>query len=527
MLTDQAGSLPLCVCLNRSLCNFPTHFRFFNYLYILGIIKMLPSPLDPPISMSVKQSTPALPSPKPPSRARRSGKPSTPRSSNGSSSTPKPRSSAGPSEPRRSKPSFTTVRSYPEVAPEPLFQPHVEEGELQRSHRKSKVHAINKLDRVGTPTTSSVNGPTATSFIPPPPLPDGPSILRNPLKRPPVQNPPFDINTVRTEAPRYPPPRESPRMFGLEEAPTFYPTAEEFADPMEYITSIGPLGRPYGIAKIVPPEGWRMPFSLPTENFRFKTRLQRLNSLEAASRAKVNFLEQLSMFHKQQGNANATIPIIERKTVDLWRLRKEVNKVGGVLTLNRTNGWDEITAAMGFAQYCTPHIQKAYMEIVHPFDEWSVRAKASLSQSPLHPYGDVSAQRPPNFKSEPGSPTKASRMSGMRSIPRPSANGLAPPISIQAPSTASVKLPTSTSLPDRLDHNANGPETPGPGPKTRVPGFSSAGGTESDLSSEASEEQRSPPPLPEYVKGDVCEICRHGHAASKILLCDGCDRGEL
>lgn len=317
-------------------------------------------------------------------------------------------------------------------------------------------------------------------------------------------------------------------MFGLEEAPTFYPTAEEFVDPMEYITSIGPQGRPYGIAKIVPPEGWRMPFSLPTENFRFKTRLQRLNSLEAASRAKVNFLEQLSMFHKQQGNADATIPIIERKTVDLWRLRKEVNKVGGVLTLNRTNGWDEITAAMGFAKYCTPHIKKAYMEIVHPFDEWSVRAKASLSQSPLHPYGDSSAQRPPNFKSEPGSPTKAGRMSGMRSMPaRTNTNNLAPPIALQ-PTSTSVKLPTSASLPARLDHATNGPATPAPGSRVRVPGFSSAGGTESDLSSEASSPgQPSPPPLPQYVKGDVCEICRHGHAASKILLCDGCDRGEL
>ena len=489
---------------------------------------MLPLPLDPPISMTVKETNPAGSPSKPPSRARRSAKPTTPRSSNGSTSTAKPRSSVGPSEPRRSKPTFTTVRSYPEVAPEPLFQPHVEEGELQRSHRKSKVDAINKLDRVGTPTASSATGPTATSFIPPPPLPAGPSIQRNPLKRPPIQNPPFDINTVRTEAPRYPPPRESPRMFGLEEAPTFYPTAEEFADPMEYITSIGPQGRPYGIAKIVPPEGWGMPFSLPTENFRFKTRLQRLNSLEAASRAKVNFLEQLSMFHKQQGNADATIPIIERKTVDLWRLRKEVNKVGGVLTLNRTNGWDEITAAMGFAKYCTPHIKKAYMEIVHPFDEWSIRAKASLSKSPLHPYGDSSAQRPPNFKSEPGSPTKAGRMSGMRSIPpRKDSNSLAPPIALQTSSTT-VKLPTSVSLPARLDHATNGPATPAPGPRVRVPGFSSAGGTESDLSSEASSPgQPSPPPLPEYVKGDVCEICRHGHAASKILLCDGCDRGEL
>jgi histone demethylase JARID1 len=330
-------------------------------------------------------------------------------------------------------------------------------------------------------------------------------------------------------------------MFGLEECPTFYPTMQEFTDPMEYISSIGHLGRPYGIAKIVPPEGWRMPFTLATENFRFKTRLQRINSLEAASRAKVNFLEQLSMFHKQQGNANATIPIVERKTVDLWRLRKEVNKVGGVLTLNRTDGWGSVTETMGFGRHCTHHIKQAYMEVVHPFDEWSIRAKASLSQSPMRPHSNASGTRPPVFKDEPGSPTKKSRMSGMRSAPRPSVDSLLPPLKIKL----NTGMSKSSSMPNSLNTRAqasgnetisvkpeiqiNGeaaPETPVV--KVRVPGFSSAGGDDSDLSSEASSaDPPTPPPLPKYVKGDVCEICRHGHSASKILLCDGCDRGKL
>jgi histone demethylase JARID1 len=326
-------------------------------------------------------------------------------------------------------------------------------------------------------------------------------------------------------------------MFGLEEAPTFYPTAEEFTDPMEYIASISHLGQPYGIAKIVPPAEWRMPFVLESDNFRFRTRLQRINQLEAASRAKVNFLEQLSMFHKQQGNANATIPIIERKTVDLWRLRKEVNKVGGVLTLNRTDGWGDVTETMGFGRHCTGHIKHAYMDVVHPFDEWSIRAKASLSTSPSMAHANVAATRPPVFKDEPGSPTKKSRMSGMRSVPRPSVDGLLPPIRIKLntgmsksrsmPDKLSQALPIVTgSKPEILVNGEAALETPHV--KVRVPGFSSGGGDDSDLSSEASsQDPPTPPPLPKYVKGDVCEICRHGHSASKILLCDGCDRGKL
>jgi [histone H3]-trimethyl-L-lysine4 demethylase len=66
--------------------------------------------------------------------------------------------------------------------------------------------------------------------------------------------------------PRHPPPRLRPRIFGLEECPTFYPNEEEFADPLKYIEYIsspeGGNGREYGIIKIVPPEGWQLPFVL-------------------------------------------------------------------------------------------------------------------------------------------------------------------------------------------------------------------------------------------------------------------------
>ena len=69
------------------------------------------------------------------------------------------------------------------------------------------------------------------------------------------------------------------------------------------------------------------------QRFRFKTRLQRLNSIEASSRAKVNFLEQLYRFHKQQGNSRVSVPTINHKPLDLWSLRKEVHKLGGYETV--------------------------------------------------------------------------------------------------------------------------------------------------------------------------------------------------
>jgi histone demethylase JARID1 len=57
--------------------------------------------------------------------------------------------------------------------------------------------------------------------------------------------------------------------------------------------------------------------------------VQRLNSIEASSRAKINYLEQLYRFHRQQGNPRIVVPTINHKPLDLWLLRKEVIKLGG------------------------------------------------------------------------------------------------------------------------------------------------------------------------------------------------------
>ncbi|KAJ1932467.1 hypothetical protein FBU59_006363 [Linderina macrospora] len=54
-------------------------------------------------------------------------------------------------------------------------------------------------------------------------------------------------------------------MFGLREAPTFYPTEQEFEDPLGFIQKIQPEAEHFGICKIVPPAGWSPPFALDTK----------------------------------------------------------------------------------------------------------------------------------------------------------------------------------------------------------------------------------------------------------------------
>ena len=61
------------------------------------------------------------------------------------------------------------------------------------------------------------------------------------------------------------------------EAPVFYPTIEEFKDPIKYVSMIKPKALRYGICRIVPPKGWANPTQVDFESKKkFATKLQRM-----------------------------------------------------------------------------------------------------------------------------------------------------------------------------------------------------------------------------------------------------------
>lgn len=78
---------------------------------------------------------------------------------------------------------------------------------------------------------------------------------------------PLDLSTVERRGQPFNPrePVKRARPHGLQEAPSFYPTEEEFKNPVEYIRRIAPLGKKYGICRVVPPENWQPPFAIDTE----------------------------------------------------------------------------------------------------------------------------------------------------------------------------------------------------------------------------------------------------------------------
>lgn len=82
--------------------------------------------------------------------------------------------------------------------------------------------------------------------------------------------PPLDLSTVERKGQPLAvgESRKRVRPHGLQDAPTFRPTEEEFKDPMEYMRKITPEARKYGICKIIPPDSWNPDFAIDTEVFR-------------------------------------------------------------------------------------------------------------------------------------------------------------------------------------------------------------------------------------------------------------------
>ncbi|KAG5186074.1 hypothetical protein JKP88DRAFT_348135 [Tribonema minus] len=84
------------------------------------------------------------------------------------------------------------------------------------------------------------------------------------------------IETIREEAQKFQAPVNA---YTVPEAPTYRPTAAQFADPLAYIETIREEAQKYGIAKIIPPQGWSPPPPRPVEGKRFPTKEQAIHTL--------------------------------------------------------------------------------------------------------------------------------------------------------------------------------------------------------------------------------------------------------
>ncbi|RYP43587.1 hypothetical protein DL770_011582 [Monosporascus sp. CRB-9-2] len=181
------------------------------------------------------------------------------------------------------------------------------------------------------------------------------------------------------------------RPYGLTEAPTYRPTEEEWKDPFEYVRKITPEAKEYGLCKIIPPDSWNPDFAIDTEKFHFRTRKQELNSVEGSTRANLTYLDALSKFHKQQGTNLNRLPYVDKKPLDLYRLKKAVESRGGFEKVCKTKKWAEIGRDLGYSgkimSSLSTSLKNSYDRWLNPYENYLRHAKPGVYQQLEQEYG--------------------------------------------------------------------------------------------------------------------------------------------
>ncbi|CAH2061130.1 unnamed protein product, partial [Iphiclides podalirius] len=337
------------------------------------------------------------------------------------------------------------------------------------------------------------------------------------------------------------------------EAPVFEPTPEEFLDPLAYISKIRPIAEKSGICKIKPPAHWQPPFAVDVDRLRFTPRIQRLNELEAITRVKLNFLDQIIKFWELQGSV-LKIPTVERKPLDLYSLHKIVREAGGFEVCSAERKWSKIARRMGHPQGkgIGSILKSHYERILYPYDvfkssgavgdskETKIEVKRertpekarSRSASKGPPAAATPPPAPRRYKSsEPEPAAEGSRTEGALPLAPPPAaeRSLRTPVKDEAAETRRSPRENkwmagaascgghghgrSRRLQEHRLSNMTVSVTPAPAPQPPLAPHNPHDARNAHNPHNADD------PLAKY----MCHVCGRGDVEEQMLLCDGCD----
>ncbi|KZV31546.1 lysine-specific demethylase 5B-like [Dorcoceras hygrometricum] len=162
--------------------------------------------------------------------------------------------------------------------------------------------------------------------------------------------------------------------------PVFYPSEEEFKDPLDYINMIRPEAEPYGICKIVPPSTWKPPFALDMDSFTFPTKTQAIHQLQARCAScdpKTFALDYNRFLEKHCGKKAKKRVVFEGDALDLCKLFNAVKRFGGYDAVTRAKKWGEVfrfVRRRGNISECSKHVlSQLYLEHLHDYEEYYYR----------------------------------------------------------------------------------------------------------------------------------------------------------
>nr|XP_058147872.1 lysine-specific demethylase 5C isoform X29 [Dasypus novemcinctus] len=334
------------------------------------------------------------------------------------------------------------------------------------------------------------------------------------------------------------------------ECPVFEPSWAEFRDPLGYIAKIRPIAEKSGICKIRPPADWQPPFAVEVDNFRFTPRIQRLNELEAQTRVKLNYLDQIAKFWEIQGSS-LKIPNVERRILDLYSLSKIVVEEGGYEAICKDRRWARVAQRLNYppGKNIGSLLRSHYERIVYPYEMY--QSGANLVQCNTRPFDNEEKDKEYKPHSIPlrqsVQPSKFNsygrRAKRLQPDPEPTEEDIEKNPELKklqiygaGPKMMGLGLMAKDKTLRKKDKE--GPECP----PTVVVKEESGGDVKVESTSpktflESKDElSHSPEPCTkmtmrlrrnhsnaQFIESYVCRMCSRGDEDDKLLLCDGCD----
>ncbi|TKY70948.1 Lysine-specific demethylase 5B [Spatholobus suberectus] len=170
--------------------------------------------------------------------------------------------------------------------------------------------------------------------------------------------------------------------------PVYYPTEDEFKDPLEYIYKIRPEAEPYGICKIVPPKSWKPPFALDLDSFTFPTKTQAIHKLQArpaASDSKTFDLEYSRFLQDHSSKKSRKRVVFEGEELDLCKLFNAVKRFGGYDKVVDGKKWGDVARFVrsgGKISDCAKHVLcQLYREHLYDYENFYNRMNQGSAQS--------------------------------------------------------------------------------------------------------------------------------------------------
>ncbi|XP_078608258.1 protein Jumonji-like isoform X2 [Branchiostoma floridae x Branchiostoma japonicum] len=166
------------------------------------------------------------------------------------------------------------------------------------------------------------------------------------------------------------------------DAPVFYPTTQEFQDPISYIESIRERAQPFGICKVVPPKTWQPECKL-NDDMRFTTDIQYVHRFFNRWGPNVAKLACIRKHLQSQEIFLESSPLVGGCELDLAQFSTVMAQLGGLQQVIDKNKWNKVADTLRIpkaAQDRMAKLQDAYCKYLLSYDMLPKDEKERLQQ---------------------------------------------------------------------------------------------------------------------------------------------------